>query len=403
MRLGMGIHITQGRRLGSSGPRAATPSIWYGANWEILANTLTEVRSYQARITNNSWKTWISVAPLFAAMHAVPGTILGWRVRNYANAGAWTYGTIRGSASYTPAPGAWDAYNSPAILANSAVLLNPVTNGGSIEIEVALAAGNHAAGKVTTTALPSTCLTSRRGGAGQNSVAGDTTTWTSGYGQPWTHLYIGTDPAQGGVRKAGFGGDSLTANVVPIAESPNTRREGYSIVATATAVTNGDAFQVISFGRGTYTPAQMATCHEYLAAELGPDHLDWMFAQGVSYNATPSNQSSYDATIAATQSVIDMWDAKGVRTGVNFMSPPGSARNSATYLPWWNAAKAEWQTRKPGKVVDLADSIKDDVDPTIIKAVWSQDGIHVNIAGAAPHGAAAYTQTKAILVAAGEL
>lgn len=400
-----GMGGVKGFRTGATappGPPAATPSLWYGANWEIAASVLTETRTYRARISNTSGRTLLGVSPFTAAMHAVPGTIIGFRARNWAS-GGWTNGSYNGSASYTPPPGAWSQYDSPAKLADRTNFAVPVPNGGSYELEFVLAAGSHAVGKVTTNALPTTCLTSQRSDAGKNTIAGDTvTTWSSGFGQPWTHLLLYTDPAQGGIRKEGVGGDSLTANVNPVADSPNTRREGYSIVATATAVTNGDAFQVVSFGRGTYTPAQMAQCHVHLAAALGPEHLDNMDSQGISFNDTPSSQASLDATIAATQSVINLWEAKGVRTGVIFMGPPGS-RNTATYLPWWNAAIAYWEAQKPGRVINLAPSVRDPIDTTDFYAPYSQDRVHVNIAGHPFHGASAYAQFKARLQARGEL
>ncbi len=394
--------VTPGLQGADSDPSIpdATPSLWYGANWELLSNPLTETRSYQAQILNNSGYTWHTVAPLFGAIHNTPGQIIGWRVRNNSNA-TWTNGTINGTASYTFPAGTRSDTNRSAILSESATLAVPCPNGGAIIMEVVLAVGSHASGKQSVAGWPATMLTGRRGNAGMNSIAGDTVSWTSGFSQPWSHLYIGTDPAQGGIRKLLFGGDSLTANVNPVADSPNTRREGYSYVAWQLAVAAGEPWQIASFGRGTSTLAQMLAIQTVLAGILTRDHCDLFCAQGWSYNESPTSQISLDDRIASTQATLALWSAKGCETAVNFMSPAGSARNSPTYLPYYTGAVDYWTANQ--SVINLAASVADGVDPTIIAPAYSQDGIHINIAGAGVHGAAAYAQGKTVLQAKGLL
>ncbi len=378
---------------------AATPSLWIGVGLTSVGNTLTDIRSYRAIIRNTTQETWTGLAPLFQGVVNAPGQILGFRVANNSG-GGFQNGTIKGTQAYTPPPGIWSSSNRWFGIGDVAPLPVPVPPGGQAIIETVLAAGPHSAGSVSIAAYGAIVAMSSRSAAGQNVMAGDTPTWTSGFSQPWTHIYITT--AGDGIRKVGFGSDSLGGQIIPVADAPNQRREGYAAVGNQLAVANGDKFCLVPLGQGGATPADAAIFLPNLIAEVG-DKLDLILPQGVSYNGTPTSTPAVDAVIANVQTVHDAAAAAGLRFGVVFHSPPGSARNTPTYLPYWQAIVAHWKSVMPTRVVDIAPYVADPVDPTIIDPPKSIDGIHIGAAGSASAGQGAYEETKEMLVAEGEI
>lgn len=403
---GIGV-VWPGFQGGSSGPviPAATPSLWYGPNWEMQQNPLGATYSYMCGVVNNSGKTWNTIAPLFTAINATSGTVIGWRVRNALNSTNWTNGTFSSgaSASWTPPVGTWSSDNRLPNLADPATLINPVLNGGTLIIDVVLSTGNHGAGLLSNLSYPNTVPSiSRRSNAGQNVIAGDTPTWNAGFAQPWSHLYIGTDPAQGGIRKAGVGGDSLTAQVRPIADSNNTRREGYAYQANILARDALVNLNMVSFGQGTATLDQMRQ-HQQALAPILQDRLDWFFAQGVSFNSTPFDDAGEIAAQVDTAAARAAWATYGVRTGSIFMGPPGSLRNTGGTLAAYNDLRSYYTGLDGDAFVDLGPSVWDAGDNTIFAAAKSVDQVHVNGSASVDHGTLFYTKVRDLLLAQGEL
>lgn len=386
-----------------SGVVDATPSFWFGPNYEIVNNPLTATYSYESTIINNSGKTWVGISTLFTAANSIPGRILGVRVRNNDNSTNWTVGTIDGTSAYTPLSGSWNINNRHPFISDQMNLINAIPNGGRLVIQVVLSAGNHSAGtSFPNNAWPSTITTARRSLAGTNVINGDTPTWQNGYSQPWTHLYIHTDPNEGGIRKIIVGGDSVTAQVVPLADSPATRREGYAYNSWQRAVSANIPLNVCSFGQGTDTLERMASHANALAPVLS-GRMDWYFAQGWSYNGSPNSSASELERIQQTTSARSAMEAVGIRTGVIFMTPPGSGRNTGSTLTSYNNLLEYYQNSTNSNLINLSPAIASGVDPTIIDPIYSLDGVHVGISGSSVHGLEFFNDIVGILQSSGEL
>lgn len=386
-----------------SGVEEATPSLWFGPNYEIITNSLTATYSYESTIINNSGKTWIGVSPLFTSINTTPGRIIGFRIRNNANSVNWAVGTISGTSAYTPPSGNWNINNRFPFISDYTHLLNPVLNGQSLVIQVVLSAGDHCAGTTfPNNAWPSTITTARRSLAGTNVLVGDTPSWQNGYSQPWTHLYIGTDPTQGGIRKVVVGGDSVTAQVVPLADSPSTRREGYAYNSWQRSVSANIPLNVCSFGQGTNTLEQMAS-HANALAPILSGRMDWYFAQGWSYNGSPNSSATENQRIQQTTSARNAMENYGIRTGVIFMTPPGSSRNTGSTLVSYNNLLNYYKNNISANFVDLSPGIASTGDPSIIDPAYSLDGVHVGISGSSAHGLIFFNEVVELLQNAGEL
>lgn len=202
-----------------------------------------------------------------------------------------------------------------------------------------------------------------------------------------------------GIVQVAHVGDSLGEQERPNTSSPNPlSREGWCIRGNQAEIANGTRFWWNSVSNGTFTLTNYLARISHLITTEWLDTVDVVSLQIWTHNEAPANVAAATAQRVAIEVVADAIRAAGRGVVYTLLCPPSVSHQSADEIAAWEWIKASYIT-EPHVYID--DIVADGTGTAFNAAAYSEDGIHINEAGAILQAAAIPARTATALAALG--